>query len=192
VTSVDSISGHGVLGDGSSTMWYAIKMDSTKTRSKADSTSKKQEIFAVTFPNKAYGYSKIPEPEKVLFKNATVWTNEESGILENTDVLVVDGKIAGIGKDLAPAGARIIDGTGKHLTSGIIDEHSHIAASSINEGGQNSSAEVKIADVINPDDANIFRNLSGGVTVSQILHGSANPIGGQSAIIKLKWGHNAE
>ena len=71
---------------------------------------------------------------------------------------------------------------------GIIDEHSHMAASSINEGGHNSSAEVSIMDVINPDDINIYRNLGGGVTTVQILHGSANPIGGQSAIIKLKWG----
>ncbi|MBT6935052.1 MAG: amidohydrolase, partial [Cryomorphaceae bacterium] len=76
----------------------------------------------------------------------------------------------------------------KHITSGIIDEHSHMGASSINEGGHNSSAEVSIMDVINPDDINIYRNLAGGVTTVQVLHGSANPIGGQSAIIKLRWG----
>ena len=81
---------------------------------------------------------------------------------------------------------------GKHLTSGVIDEHSHIGASSINEGGQNSSAEVTIEDVINPDDINLYRNLSGGVTTLQILHGSANPIGGRSAIIKPKWGASAD
>ena len=85
----------------------------------------------------------------------------------------------------------VIDGTGKHLTSGIIDEHSHIAASSINEGGHNSSAEVTIEEVIDPEDINIYRNLAGGVTTIQILHGSANPIGGRSAIIKLKWGESA-
>ena len=85
-----------------------------------------------------------------------------------------------------------IDATGKHLTSGIIDEHSHIGASSINEGGHNSSAEVTIEDVINPDDINLYRNLSGGVTTLQILHGSANPIGGRSAIIKPRWGESAD
>ena len=85
-----------------------------------------------------------------------------------------------------------IDATGKHLTSGVIDEHSHIGASSINEGGHNSSAEVTIEDVINPDDINLYRNLSGGVTTLQILHGSANPIGGRSAIIKPRWGKSAE
>jgi imidazolonepropionase-like amidohydrolase len=78
------------------------------------------------------------------------------------------------------------------LTSGIIDEHSHIAASSINEGGHNSSAEVTIEDVLDPDDIDIYRNLAGGVTTIQILHGSANPIGGRSAIIKLKWGAPVE
>jgi imidazolonepropionase-like amidohydrolase len=86
----------------------------------------------------------------------------------------------------------IIDATGKHLTTGIIDEHSHIAASSINEGGHNSSAEVSIAEVVDDEDINIYRTLAGGVTTIQILHGSANPIGGQSAIIKLKWGETAD
>lgn len=192
VTYPDSLFGQGVLGDGKSISWVAIKSDTTKAKTKADSTKVTPEVFAITFPNKAYGYTKIPEQEKVLFKNATVWTNESEGIVENTDVLVVKGKISAVGKNLSASDARIVDGTGKHLTSGIIDEHTHIAATSINESGHNSSAEVRMADAINPDDVNIFRNLSGGVTVAQILHGSANPIGGQSAIIKLKWGHNAE
>ena len=87
----------------------------------------------------------------------------------------------------------IIDGKGKHLTSGIIDEHSHIAISrGVNEGGQAVSAEVSIGDVVNPDDINIYRQLSGGVTAAQLLHGSANPIGGQSALIKLKWGFSPD
>ena len=127
-----------------------------------------------------------------MYKNVTIWTNEKEGIIQNTDLLVKDGKISLIGKDLDVKNVKIIDGTGKHLTSGIIDEHSHIAASSINEGGQNSSAEVTIEDVIDPDDINIYRNLSGGVTTIQILHGSANPIGGRSAIIKLKWGSSID
>ena len=127
-----------------------------------------------------------------MYKNVTIWTNEKEGIIQNTDLLVKDGKISLIGKDLDVKNVKIIDGAGKHLTSGIIDEHSHIAASSINEGGQNSSAEVTIEDVIDPDDINIYRNLSGGVTTIQILHGSANPIGGRSAIIKLKWGSSID
>ena len=127
-----------------------------------------------------------------MFKNVTVWTNEEDGIIENASVWVVDGKIKAVGTAIDAPGAKVIDGTGKHLTSGVIDEHSHIGASSINEGGQNSSAEVTIEDVINPDDINLYRNLSGGVTTLQILHGSANPIGGRSAIIKPKWGASAD
>jgi imidazolonepropionase-like amidohydrolase len=88
--------------------------------------------------------------------------------------------------------ARVIDGTGKHLTPGIIDEHSHIAAASINEGGQSVTSEVRIGDNLNPDDINIYRQLSGGVTSSHILHGSANVIGGQTQMIKLRWGANDE
>ena len=88
--------------------------------------------------------------------------------------------------------AKVIDGTGKHVTPGIIDEHSHIAAASINEGGQSVTSEVRIADNLNPDDINIYRQLSGGVTTSHILHGSANVIGGQTQLIKLRWGANDE
>jgi imidazolonepropionase-like amidohydrolase len=97
-----------------------------------------------------------------------------------------------VGKGLSTEGARVIDGTGKHVTAGIIDEHSHIAAASINEGGQSVTSEVRIADNLNPDDVNIYRQLSGGVTSSHILHGSANTIGGQTQLIKLRWGANDE
>jgi imidazolonepropionase-like amidohydrolase len=127
-----------------------------------------------------------------LIKNATVWTNEKEGRLENTDVLVKAGKITQVGKNLSDASARVIDGTGKYLTPGIIDEHSHIAAFSINEGAQSVTSEVRIADNLNPDDINIYRQLSGGVTSSHILHGSANTIGGQTQLIKLRWGVNDE
>jgi len=117
---------------------------------------------------------------------------EKEGILENSDILLKNGKIAAIGKNLSDAGAKVIDGTGKFVSPGIIDEHSHIAAASINEGGQSVTSEVRIADNLNPDDINIYRQLSGGVTTSHILHGSANTIGGQTQLIKLRWGANAE
>ena len=185
--------GTGVGPDGSAIRWEASKEDkAVAAQKKAAKTANKREIVPTTFPNTAYGNKSRPTPKVLLFKNATVWTNEEAGILENTDVLVRDGKIAAVGKNLSDAAAEVIDVSGKHLTSGIVDEHSHIAASSINEGGHNSSAEVSIEDVIDPDDINIFRNLAGGVTTIQILHGSANPIGGRSAIIKLKWGETIE
>lgn len=132
----------------------------------------------------------------VLFKNAIVWTNEVDSVLNGYDVYVSDGKIVRIAKniDVLPlANVKVIDATGKHLTPGIIDEHSHIALTwGVNEGTQASSAEVRMGDVINPDDINIYRQLAGGVTTSQLLHGSANPIGGQSVLIKLRWGLNAD
>ncbi|MCF3111717.1 amidohydrolase family protein [Niabella sp. CC-SYL272] len=146
----------------------------------------------VVFPFSSYGRTALPQQETVLIKNATVWTNEAGGKQEQTDVLVKGGRIAQIGKGLSIAGVRVIDGTGKHLTPGIIDEHSHIAVFSINEGAQSVTSEVRIGDNLNPDDINIYRQLSGGVTTSQILHGSANTIGGQSQLIKLRWGADAE
>ncbi len=169
----------------------AIKKDEKKEKNiKSEKNSSNYQLMPVSYPNKAYGFSKKPTMKNVLFKNATVWTGESQGVLKNYDVLVQNGKISSIGKNLDGSGSIEIDASGKHLTAGIIDEHSHIAASSINEGGHNSSAEVSIQDVVNHEDINIYRNLSGGVTTIQILHGSANPIGGQSAIIKLKWGEN--
>jgi imidazolonepropionase-like amidohydrolase len=133
-----------------------------------------------------------PKSETLLIKNATVWTNEKDGILKESDVLIKNGKIAAVGKNLSDPTARVIDGTGKHVTPGIIDEHSHIAAASINEGGQSVTSEVRIGDNLNPDDVNIYRQLSGGVTTSHILHGSANVIGGQTQLLKLRWGGNDE
>ncbi|NIG56901.1 amidohydrolase family protein [Chitinophaga sp. Cy-1792] len=162
---------------------------------KSDSAKKKTppQLSSVTFPFNGYGWEKLPQQQDILIKNATVWTNEKDGKLENTDVLVRNGKIAQIGKNLAAGNARVIDGTGKHLSAGIIDEHSHIAISKgVNESSQSVTAEVRIADVVNPEDVNIYRQLSGGVTASHLLHGSANAIGGQSQLVKLRWGQNAE
>jgi imidazolonepropionase-like amidohydrolase len=147
----------------------------------------------VIYPFTAYGFSELPKQEDVLFKNATVWTNEKEGKLLNTDVLVQKGKIAKIGKNLtAGEGVKTIDATGMHLTAGIIDEHSHIALSATNEMGQAITSEVRAGDVVDPEDQTIYRQLAGGVTAAHILHGSANPIGGQSVIIKHRWGHSAE
>ncbi len=157
------------------------------------SDQKMKSVGKMTYPNIGFGYEQRPQQETVLYRNATVWTNEDEGILENTDVLVKDGKITKIGKDLSDRGARVIDGTGMHLTSGIVDEHSHIAIDGgVNEAGHNSTAEVTIEDVVDHEDINIYRDLAGGVTSSQLLHGSANPIGGRSAVIKLKWGYPAD
>lgn len=186
-------SGRLILPNGTESSFVATRKGNAKE--KEEKKKKKDaihEIVPITYPNTGYGFVKKPTQQNILFKNATVWTSEDSGVLKNTDVMVKNGKIFKIGTDLNSEGAQVIDATGKHITAGIIDEHSHIAALSINEGGHNSSAEVSIEDVIDPEDIDIYRNLAGGVTSIQILHGSANPIGGRSAIIKLKWGEEAD
>lgn len=192
----NNLNGKSIMPNGSEFPFYtaSTKKEDTEEKTKSEKDKKDAEsktFMPLTYPNNAFGFAELLKAETLLFKNATVWTNEKDGILENTDVLIKNGKIAKIGKDLSDGSATIIDAKGKHLTSGIIDEHSHIATVSVNEGGQNSSAEVSIEDVLDETDVNIYRNLAGGVTSIQVLHGSANPIGGRSAIIKLKWGESA-
>ncbi|MFT5737416.1 MAG: imidazolonepropionase-like amidohydrolase [Maribacter sp.] len=191
IKGADNLSGRLLLPDGSESFFTAVKKSDFEEKDKKDTIADALVVMPVTFPNVGYGYASKPKQENVLFKNATVWTSEDAGILENADVLVKNGKIAKIGKDLTAGGAKVIDATGKHLTAGIIDEHSHIAALAINEAGHNSTAEVKMEDVVDPEHMGIYRSLAGGVTSLQLLHGSANPIGGRSAILKLKWGEEA-
>lgn len=130
------------------------------------------------------------QPRHLLVRNATIWTSGPEGRLEGADLLVERGKIVRIGRNLAaPAGAVVVDATGKHVTPGLIDAHSHIAIrGGVNEGTHIVTAEVRIQDVINSDDINIYRQLAGGLTAANLLHGSANAIGGQNAVIKLRWG----
>ncbi|MBP6588773.1 MAG: amidohydrolase family protein [Chitinophagaceae bacterium] len=184
--------GTGLDSSGNSLTWTAVFQKAAEV--KQDSARKKDMpvVGAVTYPFLPYGWDEASQPkqEAILIRNATVWTSEKDGILTNTDVLLKNGKIAAVGKNLNEPGAKVIDGTGKHVSPGIIDEHSHIAAASINEGAQSVTSEVRIADNINPDDVNIYRQLSGGVTSSHILHGSANVIGGQTQLLKLRWGAN--
>lgn len=180
--------GKGQLVNGTWVEWKADlsgpldKKDEKKDEKKAT----KPEVGSVIYPFTAFGSKEKIKSEEILIKNATVWTNEKDGILQNTDVLLKDGRISAIGKNLTTTG-RTIDGTGKHLTPGIIDEHSHIGAAAINDAATNSSM-VRIGDVVDSEAISLYRTLSGGVVAVQILHGSANPIGGQSAIVKLKWG----
>lgn len=149
----------------------------------------------IWYPNMAYGFDTLPKQQSYIIKNATVWTNEAEGNIKNASVVVENGKIiyVGTGDYKRPLNAIEIEGKGMFLTSGIIDEHSHIAISKgVNEGGQSITSEVSIGDVVRNNDISIYRQLGGGVTTSQLLHGSANAIGGQSAIIKLKWGYSPE
>lgn len=151
-------------------------------------------VSQLTYPNVAYGLNEAPKAEKLHIKNATLWTSDKQGILEHADLLMANGRIEKIGQQLStPSGYQVLDATGKHLTAGIIDEHSHIAINGgTNEGTDAVTSEVRIGDVLNPEDISIYRALAGGVTSAQLLHGSANPIGGQSQLIKMKWGESAE
>ena len=151
----------------------------------------------ITYPFTAYGRTQLPAQGSWHFVRATVWTCGPEGKIEGGEVIVHEGRIRAVGQNLDPAevfGKNVpeltrIDAKGKHITPGILDEHTHIAASrGINEGTQASSAEVSIGTVVNSEDVNVYRHLAGGVTAGQILHGSANPIGGQSGIIKFRWG----
>ena len=188
--------------DGNWVDWGAIKKSDGSEKTDTSRVIKKVKTPSIYYPNMAYGWDSIPRKAKTLvFRNATIWTNEKEGILKKSDLVLKDGKILMVGYkiDLAimfPKGIgeyQEIDLKGKHITTGIIDEHSHIAISrGVNESGQSVTAEVSISDVVNSDDINIYRQLAGGVTTSQLLHGSANPIGGQSAIIKLRWGKSPE
>ncbi|MBW4891742.1 amidohydrolase family protein [Mucilaginibacter sp. HMF5004] len=193
-----TLKGFATLPDGSSTGWVATYTGPAAAggggfggRGGGAATAAKTNtnVGPVIYPFTAFGNAEIPKAETVLFKNATVWTNEKDGILKNTDVLIENGKIKAVGKNLAAGTAKVIDATGKHISAGIVDEHSHIALSGgVNEGTHSVTAEVRTADVINSEDIDLYRQLAGGVTTSHILHGSANPIGGQLQIIKHRWG----
>lgn len=210
--SARSFSGRGQYADGS---WIDFTLsytsaDTAKSTPKGKGKSPKPvETGKVYYPFTAYG-EPVPDDDgiikeswkkfknrydAILIKNATIWTNESDSVLKDHDVYITEGRIVRIAPNIdAPklAFAKVIDAKGKHLTPGIIDEHSHIALFSVNEGTEASSSEVRMGDVVNPEDINIYRQLSGGVTTAQLLHGSANPIGGQSCIIKLRWGKSPE
>ncbi|MFT3749645.1 MAG: amidohydrolase family protein [Agriterribacter sp.] len=184
--------GNGINANGAPLLWNATFVKAAEAKPDTAKKNVAKPLAKITFPFGSYGWDSLPTVHNILIKNATVWTSDEAGKLENTDVLLKGGKITQVGKNISDASAIIIDGTGKHLTAGIIDEHSHIATASINEGAQSVTSEVRIGDNLNPDDINIYRQLSGGVTTSHILHGSANTIGGQTQLIKLRWGADDE
>ena len=134
------------------------------------------------------GRGVLAEPDSVLVKNATIWTCGPDGILNEADILIAGGRIKSIGKNLSGGGITI-DGKGKHITPGLLDAHNHsMILGAVNEGSIPSSAMVRVTDVVNSETANIHRQLAGGLTIANLLHGSANPIGGQNCIIKLRDG----
>lgn len=187
--------GKAQLPDGEWADWTATfvrTLPDTTHPPKAD-TIDLSKLSQVLYPFDGYGNEELPKAENVLIKNATVWTSEKEGILKNADVVIRSGKISAVGSSLVCADCKVIDAAGKHVTSGIIDEHNHIAISEgVNEGAEAASSEVRIGDVVTSEDLNMYRQLAGGVTAAQLLHGSANPIGGQSALVKFRWGYAPE
>jgi imidazolonepropionase-like amidohydrolase len=187
--------GNGQNPNGEWLKWTAIRKDKFKVEKKKNTFLIDSTTYTPLYPSSSFGFDTLPISQSFLIKNTTVWTSEIDGVLYNTDVLINNGTIKYIGNvlDVVDQSTITIDGTGKHLTAGLIDEHSHIAISrGVNEGSHSVTAEVRLLDVINPNDVNIYRQIAGGVTSSQLLHGSANPVGGQSALIKLRWGSTAE
>jgi len=127
-------------------------------------------------------------PSVVAIRGGTILTVTR-GAIPNGTIVLRDGKIAAVGATVSiPAGADVVDAAGKFISPGIIDCHSHIAADSINEGGTTVSSMTAIEDVFDPSDIDVYRDLAGGVTTANVLHGSANPIGGKNYVIKLRWG----
>ncbi len=195
------LAGQMVLADGRNPRVTGVRVDAAATpmppappaeqSDKPAMAANAPALYPVTYPLSAFGVDGPPEtPAAVVFRHATVWTCGPQGILNDGSVLVENGKIIAVGGDLtAPAGAVEVDASGKHLTPGIVDCHSHIATDGgVNESGQTITAEVRIGDFIDANDVNIYRQLAGGVTAANILHGSANTIGGQNQVIKFRWG----
>jgi imidazolonepropionase-like amidohydrolase len=188
------ISGSGETPTGAVIRWNAKRTAAYTPPKKQDekpSPLDKPLDFPETYPAGSFGRVAPPEqPHTVLIQGATIWTSSPQGTIQNGDLLVTDGKIATVGPGLkVPAGASIIDGKGVHVTPGIVDCHSHTAISKgVNEGSHAVTCEVRIGDVIDATDIDIYRELAGGVTAANVLHGSANPIGGQNQVIKLRWG----
>ena len=185
---------------GKSTPFRGELRPETKAEDSADEEEREKDErprleFDLNYPLGAFGVATPNrEAKPVLIENATIWTCGPEGILQNSSVLLNDGKVVAVGSDLdVPADTFRIDADGKHVTPGIIDCHSHMATDGgVNEGTQAITAEVRIGDFIDATDISVWRQLAGGVTTANVLHGSANPIGGQNQVIKLRWGQLPE
>lgn len=192
-----ALTGTGLLPNGTALRWTATRAANGAKGASAEKKAeekKPEEKFIATadaYPAGAYGRKGLPtQTEWLLLRNATVWTSGAAGRIVGGDVLVHAGKIERVGKGLtAPAGATVIDATGKHVTAGLIDCHSHTAVSrGVNESAAAITLEVRVGDVLDATDISIYRQLAGGLTTANILHGSANAMGGQNQVIKLRWG----
>ena len=186
-----------LLGIATSSNGEKFSFDAINFKATEDQKTNKASAsnLSVVYPEGAFGFDKVPEqPHSVFINDATIWTSGPRGILKDWDMLITDGKISRIAQDIEiPRNNDVlIDGRGKFITPGLIDVHSHTAEVSTNEGAQSVTSEVRIQDVLDPDDISIYRQLAGGNTTIHVLHGSANAIGGHDAVIKLRWGSNAQ
>ncbi len=196
-----SLRGEGVDAGGERFAWSASRAADDEAEDETDDEAEDETDEAADLPPErlpipfgAYGRLEEPRQETLLVTGVTLWTSGDAGVIEDGALLVRGGTIvyAGPAARTPRMGVqRTIDARGKHVTPGLFDAHSHMGISSgINEGGQAVTAEVRIADVINPDDVAWYRALAGGLTAANQLHGSANPIGGQNSVVKLRWGQS--
>ncbi len=141
-------------------------------------------------PPMEYGRESLPpQPRHVLVRNATIWTMGPAGIMENADLLVSSGMVAAVGRNLRqPRHTLVIDGSGRHVTPGLIDAHFHSGLMGTNEIGNATVPEVRMADALTRYNIWMYRQLAGGLTTGHAMHGSANPIGGQNVFVKMRWG----
>ena len=187
----DELHGWAELPGGDRIQWQASRTALPETDEIEDVAPPPREVELDDIrPPMAFGREQIPEqPEHVVVRNATVWTMGPEGILEGADLLVTQGEVAEVGRNLqAPGDAVEIDGTDKHVTPGLIDAHLHSGIDGVNEFGDNIVPEVRMGDVLNINNSWMYRQIAGGLTTAHVMHGSANPIGGQNQHLKMRWG----
>ncbi|MSU49089.1 MAG: amidohydrolase [Opitutus sp.] len=191
-----ALAGTGELPDGTPVRWRAERTGpAAETARPPEKKAEPLIARADVYPAGAYGRVGLPgQPARVLVRNATIWTSGPAGTMEQADLLVEGGRIVQVGRGLKPAAdAVVIDATGKHVSAGLIDCHSHLAVDrGINEGTHSVTVEVRVGDALDPTDIGIYRVLAGGLTTANTLHGSSNAMGGQNQVIKLRWGGGAE
>ena len=177
----------------------AAKKKTETDKKKAEADKEKAELAKVRKKRAARpplsGRGVLASPKQILIKNATIWTCGPEGKLDHASLLISDGRVQQVGHFKAElvAGALVIDAKGRHVTPGLVDCHSHsMILGGVNEGTLPSTSMVRIGDVVNSETSNIYKQLAGGLTVANLLHGSANPIGGQNAVIKLRDGASPE
>jgi len=185
----DQAYGWSTLPDGARPTWRAERTAPFAADARARA-ARASIALADIRPATAFGRERLPEqPQHVLVRNATIWTQGPQGRLENADMLVTRGRIVRVGQGLdAPRGAVIVDAAGRHVTPGLIDAHVHTSTSGTNEGGFAIVPEVRMQDVVDHGSIAMYRQLAGGLTLGHVMHGSANPIGGQNVFLKMRWG----